>query len=244
QRLSLAAVAGLSGFTVHHLVDMPAMMPAIALVGIVLILYLAMMQQPIQLRWKPIQLSQPILIILFWGILLISGWWSSEQYRKYILILSAATRSDGYIAAAQDLQSLIDADPSMAIYQMQQAFLYGMAAVDNPEYTDDAIAAYEKFLQLEPNHAVSWANLAALYKQAGHDAEALTAIERALELAPQAKLFQRNLMVYQSEQGDIVFYEPNTLWVEDYPVGVNFSRFQYLREALGRQYLPQVGAPE
>ncbi len=243
QRISLSVVAGLSGFTVHHLVDMPAMMPAIALIGIVLVLYLATSQQPTQLRQKPLQLLQPAIIVLFWGVLLISGWWSSEQYRQYILILSAATRSDNYSTAAQKLQSVIDADPSMAIYQMQQAFLYGMAAVNSPQYVDDAIVAYEKFLQLEPNHAVSWANLAALYKQAGRNIEALSAIERALELAPQSKLFQRNLMAYQAERDDIVFYEPSTLWVEDYPVGVSFSRFQYLREAIGRQYLPQVGNP-
>ncbi|MDE2369014.1 MAG: tetratricopeptide repeat protein [Burkholderiales bacterium] len=51
---------------------------------------------------------------------------------------------------------------------------------------EPAIAAFERTLQLRPDNAASWANLALLHEQRGDIAAALAAHERALELDPDA----------------------------------------------------------
>ncbi|MDE2502275.1 MAG: tetratricopeptide repeat protein [Burkholderiales bacterium] len=57
---------------------------------------------------------------------------------------------------------------------------------------DAAIAAFERTLQLQPDSAASWANLALLHEQRGDLAAALAAHERALALAPAAFEANRN----------------------------------------------------
>jgi tetratricopeptide (TPR) repeat protein len=77
---------------------------------------------------------------------------------------------------------------------MQQAFLYGMAASGgDADAAQKAIAAYRRFLEMEPYHAASWANLGALYWQLDQEAEAIAAMKRAVELAPHSWQLAFNL---------------------------------------------------
>lgn len=237
-----ASIAAVVGFGVHHLVDMPAMMPTIALTGL-LALVLAtepIEPQPVTLRVRRVGHIGALGVL--WIGLIVSGLWSSGVYRQYIGVLQDAVRDGDYAEAARRLQPVIDADPSLVIYHMEQGFLYGMAAVDGDvEYIRAGIAAYERFLEAETGHAVSWANVAALHWQRGDRDRAVFAMSTAVVLAPDEPLFQRNLQAYSGIGDAIVQDEPDDITLVDYERGISFGRFQYLREVIARQFLPQVG---
>ena len=235
-----AASAAIVGFGVHHLVDWPAMMPLVALTGL---LALGLAVAPVEPkavtvpRWGQ---GRTVALAILWALLIISGLWSTNIYNRYLATLRYVIDTGNYAEAARRLDSVIEADPALALYHMEQAFLYGMAANEDDRYIDEALAAYDRFLELEPNHAVSWANRAALYWQAGDNVAAVTAIERAVRLAPEASVFARNLQRYSEDGDGIVPRGEGGLDVPDYDYGVSFPRFQYLRETLKRQFLPQV----
>ncbi len=237
-----ASIAAVVGFGVHHLVDMPAMMPAIALTGLLaLVLATAPTEpQPVTLRVRRVGHIGALGVL--WLGLIVTGLWSSSLYRQYIGVLQDAVNEGDYVEAARRLQPIIDADPSLAILHMEQGFLFGMAAADHDvEAMRAGIAAYARFLELEPSHAVSWVNVAALHWQRGDRDTAVFAMSRAVVLAPDEPLFQRNLQAYSGIGDAIVQYEPDDITLIDYERGISFGRFQYLREVIARQFLPQVG---
>lgn len=185
ERLLLAgAVSGVVAFGVHQLTDVPAMMPAIALTGLIaLVLALAPKEpQPVNAAWAKI--GHPIEMVGLWGVLLVAGFWSSGIYSNYVSILADAAKPDHlYLKAAERMNTVIAADPQLSLYDMQQGFLYGMAASQGDlEAARAGIAAYERFIQLDPGYAVAWANLAALKWQVGEQDAAVTAIQRAITL--------------------------------------------------------------
>lgn len=234
----VAAIAVLVGYGVHQLVDTPIMMPVLALLGW-LTLNIAMTRpQPIlmQVQWR--KRGHPLgMITLFVGLIL-SGAWSTSLHLNYRQILQEANDTQDYQLGAEKLEQVIQADPNLAIYTMQQAYLYGLTAVEgNDEAARLSIEAYNRFLQVEPYHAVSWANKAALHWQLGQPDEAIAAIEQALRYAENYPLFQRNQQIYLGESFDEAAYE----W-EDYVTAPNFMWFQYLRDGFPMPFLPQVNA--
>lgn len=233
--LLIAAIAALAGIGIHHLVDLPAMMPIVALVGmLVLVLVVSPAKaQVITASWRLI--GHPLGMTILWLGLLVTAIWSSGVYRQYLDAMRHALQVD-YREAVIMLDSVIQQDPMMPIYSQQQAFIYGLIAAQGDESAAQAgIDAYSRFLELEPNHAISWANQAALYYQLGNSESAIASLEHALTLAPDYSIFQRNLKIYQ---GDDSIREVD---VPDYVFNQNFSRFEFLRETVEDAFLPQVG---
>jgi len=198
----IAGVSAVVGFGVHHLLDLPAMMPAVALSGLIvwIVTVTPAGPTPMQARWRV--LGHPVGISILLLALLITGFWSSQIYTDYVRILKEAAGSQNYVAAAQQMDRVIEADPALALYAYEQAFLYGMGAAGNSDALTGGIAAYERFLGLEPTNVVALTNLSALYWQAGQIQVAVETLDRAMAGAPdswQLALLRRR---YALEQGD------------------------------------------
>jgi O-antigen ligase len=190
------AVAAVIGFGVHHLLDAPFMMPAIALAGLLALALATADEQPAPMTiwWR--RMGHPIGMASGTLLLLISGFWGVSIYADYARALDLVN-DDQYRAAADELQSVIDADPELAIYYMEQGFLYGMAASEGDvSALPLAIAAYERFVELEPQSAAGWANLAALYFENAARGRAIAAMSNAVEEAPASWQLWLNLGLY------------------------------------------------
>lgn len=196
-------MAAAVGWGVHHLLDTPAMMPLLAITGIISLALICTPPEPIPLvaRWR--RIGHPIALTILWIGLLASGFWSTSVYTTYNEALIDAINERDYRTGAERMQVAIDADPNMALYHNQQAYLYGIAAaLGDDEARDEAIHAYERFLDLEPQHAASWANYAALLWSADRPGDAIRAMARAAELAPAAWQFYFALGGYYEAEGD------------------------------------------
>jgi len=202
QRRFLAiGIAGTIGFGVHHLLDFPAMMPLIAFCGLIpLALALAPYQpQSLQARWRVVghPIAMAVASLGFIGF----GAWSSVIYGNYATILARPFAKDAdvtYSQAADALQTVIDADPAMAWYRHQQAYLYALGGD-----FEKAIQAYKTFLSQEPSFSIGWANLAHLYWQTGQFNLAIESQRQATILAPESPAFLFTLGAYLEAQGDI-----------------------------------------
>lgn len=140
-----------------------------------------------------------------WGLVLITGFWSSGIYSRYVSIVDEAQKTSDYRQAAEQLQSVINADPKLSLYSMQQAFLYGMAAsAGDAEAARAGVAAYENFIVLDPGYAVVWANLAALRWQLGERELAVEAMQQAAKLDSVNWQYPVNLGRYAEAMGDAI----------------------------------------
>jgi putative inorganic carbon (HCO3(-)) transporter len=206
--LIAASSAAVTGFAVHHLLDLPAMMPAIFLLG-----WLALAAataprdpQPIRSRWR----RGLALIPIAWLILLVGGAWRSAVYGQYVAALSVGARADEspaaarLVRAAQRLDAVIAADPALGPLHHQQGLLYGLAAAEGETSAlAPAIEAWAQWVALEPGYAFGWANLAALYAETGAFERAQAAAGQAVALAPDEPVFAYNLGRYAEQARDL-----------------------------------------
>lgn len=203
ERLLLAgAVGAVVAFGVHQLTDVPAMMPAIALTGLVaLVLALAPKEpQLVNATWA--RTGHPVEMVGIWVVLLVAGFWSSGIYSDYVGVLSDVAKNNDYKVSAAKLNDVIVRDPQLSLYPMQQGFLYGMAASEGDlDAAKSGIAAYERFIQLDPGYGVAWANLAALRWQVGDQDEAIKDIQQAITLDSVEWNYQLLLGQYAEAKG-------------------------------------------
>jgi O-antigen ligase len=250
----IAGVAAVVGFSVHHLLDTPSMMPVIALLGLLILIVAVAPPEftPLQAKWRKV--GHPIGLTVMWIALLIIGFWNINLYQQYFSILRQVVAVPDcrlvegncetvdlavYRQAADSLQMLVNADPNQPAYLLHQAYLYGLAAIEgDTESAEHAITVYQRYLKLEPTHAAAWANLAALYWQIDDSSQAQAAIEQAVHYAPDWLHFQR--------QGDIysgILTDAETIIPPQPDFSPNWVLLQYLRQPLPpeMEYLPQVG---
>lgn len=249
----MAGMAATIGFGIHHLLDTPSMMPVIAMAGLLMLILAIAPSEPIPLQMKWRRMGHPIGLIVMWAMLLIAGFWNTRLYADYYSVLRDVAQlndcrmyesddctsvdSETFLESAEAMQHLINADPNQPAYVLQQAYLYGMAATEGDETViEQAIIGYERYLELEPTHGSGWANLAALYWQMDNRVQARAAIEQAILFAPDWEHFKRQRDIYVGILIDAETITPPLPSVD----GLNWSRFQYLREPLP-EYLPQVG---
>lgn len=244
--LWIMAISALVGFGVQHLFDLPAMMPVVALVGLLVLILVCAPYQPQGLTSQWRKIGHPISLFILWGGLLVTGIWSSGVNQQYLDAMRVSFGQSGdrtpdemiadYRETALRLNDVIAQDPTLPIYHQQQAFVWGLIAVDGDNNAlQNAIAAYQQFLVLEPNHAISWANMSALQWQANDIDSAIASIEMAIQLAPGHGLFQENLQFIRGE------LERDTFAVPQYVANENFANFEFLRQPVNTTFLPQVG---
>lgn len=201
QRRFLAiGIAGSIGFGVHHLLDFPAMMPLIALTGLIPIALAIIPYQPKPLQARFRIIGHPIAMLI--GSIVFIGWggWVTSVYGNYTALVARPFTQNADmtpIQAADALQSVINSDPAMAWYINQQAYLYALGG-DNAQ----AIRAYQAFLASEPNHSISWVNLAHIYWRIGDVENAILAQRQAVSLAPSSFAFAFTLGQYLEATGD------------------------------------------
>jgi tetratricopeptide (TPR) repeat protein len=82
-----------------------------------------------------------------------------------------------HTAAVQSLEKAIDTYPA---YTEAYALLGNCQECINR--LDDAVAAYDKALQLDPGHADAWFNKGMLLKKRGMNQEAAQCIEKSMDL--------------------------------------------------------------
>ncbi|MEQ8671726.1 MAG: O-antigen ligase family protein [Aggregatilineales bacterium] len=187
------AYTAVIGFGVHHLLDTPFMMPLIALAGLLaLVIAITPVSAPrLQPNWR--LRGHPIGMGILAILVLVSGFWSTDVSRIYTNSLTYVNDGD-FLGAATLMQNAIDADPNLAVYQEQQAYLYGVVALDGDTIAlTRAIAGYERFLEVEPQSAVGWANYAALLWQNDSRENAVVAMTNAFEASPNSWQLALNL---------------------------------------------------
>lgn len=238
-------VAAAVGFGVHHLFDVTAMMPAVALFGLVSLLLA--FDPSHDHRFSSARLGKlcALGLTLLWICLLLIGFKHSQSASRYMeaLRLSAAGKANPnlgegapqYRQALDTLDELIMNDPAMPVYHLQSAILWGLLAAGGEEGAiAQGIEAFERFLALEPYHAISWANLAVLQWQAEDRAAAIRSMERARGLAPRLPLFSIKLYQYRNDDRFMQLKLPHSRYNQD------FTRYQFLRESLPVTFLPQL----
>lgn len=221
RRLLAIGIAGAIGFGVHHLLDFPAMMPLIALSGLIPIVLAIIPYQPKPLQARFRVIGHPIAMLIASGVFIGWGGWVTSVYGNYTALVArpfAQNADMTYIQAADALRSVIDADHAMAWYVNQQAYLYALGGDDV-----QAIRVYQAFLASEPTHSISWANLARLYWRIGDIENAIHAQRQAVTLAPSSFAFAFTLGQYLEASGDTegayqaylgALHESTTSWGE------------------------------
>ncbi len=201
--IAAMGIAAFAGFAAHQMLDLPAMMPTIALTALIALLIAvaprgsAAESLPAHRAW------QPWLIALGGAALVVAGVWSAVSYQRYVAILTDANSSHDFHAAADQLQALADADPDFALYPEQQGILLGLAAAaGDPAAASPGVERFERFTALEPDYANGWANLAALHAALDDDPAAVTAMRRAVDLAPESWSLVYRYGVYAEATGD------------------------------------------
>jgi putative inorganic carbon (HCO3(-)) transporter len=204
--LMTGALMAVFGFGIHHLTDTPAMMPVIALIGLISLVLATVESSPMTITNSARSIGQTATLSALWIVLIATGFWSSLVYADYNTALKYALSGEHqgeYREAAVLMQSAVDADPNLALYHSQQGYLYGLAANEGDESAlNPALTVDERFVQLEPQNAVGWVNLAALYAQSNRLDDAITAQQTGLELAPSAWQLWFGLGLYAEANAD------------------------------------------
>lgn len=204
ERVLLAgAYAALAGFVIHHQLDFPAMVPVVALTGLIVLVAACAPVAPLA-ALNPLRgrVSAGLASGLWVG-LIVSGLWSLLIYSDYTDALYRGVNERDYRAAAEQMQSAIDRDPALAVQLYQQGFLYGMAAADGDMAALPlAVGDFQRYVALEPYYATGWVNLGALQMQAGDVRAAVESLRRAVAAAPEYGPYQYLLARAEERAGN------------------------------------------
>jgi putative inorganic carbon (hco3(-)) transporter len=229
----MASIGVLAGLGVHHLFDTTLMMPGIALMCLfVLALTIPLTPQSTLAHWLSVfkTLSVPLLLLGLLGV----GFWQSSLNARYVYAVDAKIADSERVVV---LDELVSQDPYNFAYRVYQGYFWGRIAhtADEPLALASAIEAYEVATQINPLYAPPWANLAALYWQAGRPEAAQNAIAQAVALAPRWQWFKRQQAIYLGQATYLTAIPPETSYTRSIILN------QFLR--LGRlvQFIPQVG---
>ena len=203
ERALLAGAGGaVAAFGVHHLLDLPAMAPAVALVGLAALAALTAPVQPVPLRARAQRWARTLGLPGLAAALIVSGVWATAVYSEYLDAMRTAVRDGEYRAAAARLDRVTAAEPDLALYHGQRAYLLGLAArAGDSAAAAEAIAAYGRASELDPYFAPYHANLAALLWNSGQLEAAFAAAQRAAELAPASWQLNYTLGLYAEALG-------------------------------------------
>lgn len=199
----IGAIASALGFAAHQLLDVTAMVVLIALGGLMVLSIAITPLTPVPAGHRQRQL-QLVALVGLWIVLIISGIWSSGVYNTYVMVLYNGTQTGDYPGTVQGLQAVINADPGLAIYTLSRGYFEAVAVYKgDSSFLPGAIEDYKRFCAIEPYYAPAWADLGALYWQAGQRDEAIKAMQQAVAVAPLAWALPINLARYQEAVGNL-----------------------------------------
>jgi putative inorganic carbon (HCO3(-)) transporter len=188
------AFAAVAGFVAHHMLDFPAMVPVIAITGMIALAAAAAPTTSLVTVSVTRGRMTAGLVLVGCAMLIISGVITALIYVDYAGAVYHAAGTAEYRVAAERLQTVIERDPDLAVTYYQQGFLYGLAASDGDESAQrPAIEAFREYVYLEPSYVIGWLNLGALYTQNGDTANAVGAYRAGVNAAPEDWVAQYQL---------------------------------------------------
>ncbi|MEP7290964.1 MAG: O-antigen ligase family protein [Chloroflexota bacterium] len=198
--IAVMGFAAFAGFAAHQMVDLPAMMPALALFAFIALALFVLPGAEVvrsRARWQPALVAALALLLTATGI------WSALQYSSLVAALSDGIGRGDYRAAAERIEALSESDPALAIYPQQAGMLLGLAAADgDADAARAAVEQFRRYTRLEPSYASGWANLAAMYFANGDLTPAADAMRKAVDLAPQSGSLVYRYGVYSEAAND------------------------------------------
>lgn len=195
--LIIGAAGALVGMLTHHLFDVPSMMPAVALIWVVILAAGGDTPEHSGANWRRGALGVFLLALIGAGL------WSALIYRDFWSAVTRYAPSGAYAAGAAALDPVIAADPRHPAYVYTQGMLWGLAAEEgDPDAAQRGIDAFERFIALEPDYPMGWVNLAALRAQTGDVSGALEAWQAASDRALTAWSIHYRWGVYAEAHGE------------------------------------------
>lgn len=241
--LIVGLCGSLTTIALHSLVDTPAWIPAIAMTFMMLVALLLAesVERPVDVvRRNPIGTIMGILAAF---LIVGSGMWMQRAYSPYFLGAAFGNNSQ-WAEALPLLEEATRRDPVHAYYHLQAGFAYGLSAFEgNREHLPQAVAHYRQGISFEPYYSPNHANLAVLLWEQGERQEAIKAMRRAAELAPEEAAYPLNLGFFCEQQGDArraaEFYQRaltlRPAWAEAYFWRANAIRRAVLQDWQARQ---------
>ncbi len=236
-----ALAASLVGFGAHSLVD--HFLPFLSAGAIVAVMVAILLASPRpakkQASFNPLWLLIPATLGAALSINPLRGYAKANAAVDYSL-------QGNWLAAAEHMEAAAQLDPDLAFYSLQSGYAYGRLAVADPNYLDEALAAYQRGIELEPGYALNMANLSGLYFEADESQQALAAIFSATDLAPESWLFWLNRGLYEEEQNPNLAkaaYQ-STLELNPEIVGSVFWNQNELREEVRNNFDLDLSTPE
>lgn len=199
--LVIGAAASLGTLAASNLTDFTLMTVTIALRALVVFAVALFPARSTPLPPSRSRLAVRVVLGLWIGLYL-SGVWSLSADNAHLTALQRAVRDEDWRASLPYFERAIALDPQLSLYHLYYGQVLGVAASEGEATLQAALAAYETFVRQEPNYPAAWANLAALHWQAGNSEAALSAMRRAVDLAPRAWLFYYALGTYYEALGD------------------------------------------
>ena len=208
QRLFMSGgVASLIGFCVHSLLDNHLLAPTIGLL-VVAITALTLAKDVDPDRGEldhglcPLWFALPAIMLIGGSV------WSDRAYLPFWQALQSTQRGE-WEQAAPLFDVAVERDEGFPFYHLQQGYAWGVlasrtgatSAADAETALDNAIAAYERGVSLEPWYSLNHANLSALYWQAGEKDSAVAEMQRAIEQTPGVVPYHLNLGRYAEDMG-------------------------------------------
>ena len=181
QKMILAAsITAWLGISVHHLVDVTSLTPAIGIL-VVLVMIAMIPQQPPHAR--PFRL--PLFIPLATLIIFVGMVWDTVQLQAQTTTIWRLPNEIDYLVLAHQVEALEANDPAMPAHALGIGLLYAIDhfQTQSADSLNQAISAYERVTQREPNLSYAWTNLAVLYAERGDVEEAQNAYAQSQRLA-------------------------------------------------------------
>lgn len=197
-------LAAIFAFGVHNLVDTfpltPQLMPVLVIAAYVIAGGTTRLEA--QRRPAPRRQRAPILILA--AILLVAQALFVPVHTAEVAHARAlrALGSNDLRTALEHTRAARAADPWLDFYPIEEAYILGWLADEDPQaFLQEAIAAHEHALSLNPTWDLGWGNLAALYAQRGQLDAAIAAQEAAIRWNPVPARYPFNLGRYHEMAG-------------------------------------------
>lgn len=197
------SAAALAALAVHFTIDTPE--PWIILLAMVLLAFFTCALDP-QYQYRGFGQLRGSVTTVGWGIIWIvciaAGGLGAVAVQHYVRAVDAA-HDERWRDAVDHLDEAIALVPyDETSFLMARGLAQGILAQTDPSYVEPALADWRKVLQHEPGWPASYANYAALLRQAGNNEEALAMFMKARELVESADVYVLNLGLMQEALGD------------------------------------------
>ncbi|MGH2582054.1 MAG: O-antigen ligase family protein [Anaerolineales bacterium] len=198
QGIRAAALSSLVGLGAHSLVDNFFPFPAVGLTTMIL---LAISFSPVRAKKNSGSLTPWALAIP--GLALVAFSFYTLRAFFYADKAVSLTEIGDWQAIAETMSTAASHDPDFGFYWLQAGYAYGRVAESDPQFLDEAIAAYQHGIELEPQYALNHANLSALLWADSQVDLSLGEMPSATDLAPDSWLLWLNRGVIEEAAGDL-----------------------------------------